>query len=67
MCVNRKSTTEEIAHTLFEDFHDIAKRDHVSDEYLRKMAMGHASQITEAWAVVAKMKAEGKWLPSRSK
>jgi hypothetical protein len=24
----------------------------------------HASQITEMWATVAKMKAEGKWLAS---
>jgi hypothetical protein len=39
MCANPKSTTEEIAHTLFEDFHDLAKRDHVPEEYLRKMAM----------------------------
>jgi hypothetical protein len=55
---NPKLTTEEVAHTLFDEFHELAQRDHVPDEYLRNMAMGHAAQITELRAMVAKWKAE---------
>ena len=57
---NPKLTTEEVSHTLFDEFHVLAERDHVSDEYLRNMAMGHAAQMTELRALVAKWKAERK-------
>jgi hypothetical protein len=55
---NPKITTEEVAHTLFEEFHELAKRDHVSDEFLHKMATGHALQMAELNALTAKWKAE---------
>jgi hypothetical protein len=55
---NPKLTTEKISHTLFDEFHELAERDHVSDEYLRNMAIGHAAQITELRALLAKWKAE---------
>ena len=38
-------TTERCARELFNEFHDIAIRDHVSDEYLRQMCIGHSEQI----------------------
>jgi len=57
---NPTLSTEEVAHTLFDEFHELAQRDHVPDEYLRRMAMGHAAQITELRALVAKWKAERK-------
>ena len=34
-----------MVHKLFEEFHELAKRDHVSDEYLRKMTMEHAMLV----------------------
>jgi len=36
-----------LTHTLFDEFHELAQRDHVPDEYLRNMAMVHAAQIAE--------------------
>ena len=57
---NPKLTTEEVAHTLFDEFHELAKRDHVGDEYLHNMALGHAAQMTEVRALVTKWKAEEK-------
>jgi len=48
---NPKLTTEDVAHTLFDEFHELAKRDHVPDEHLRKMAMGHALQMAEIRAL----------------
>ena len=57
---NPKLTAEDVAHMLFDEFHEMAKRDHVPDEYLRQMAMGHALQMAEIRAHVAKWKAEEK-------
>lgn len=57
---NPKVTTEEVAHTLFDEFHELAQRDHVGDEHLRNMALGHAEQMTEICDLVAKWKAEEK-------
>lgn len=42
---DRTMTTEKCARELFDEFHDIAIRDHVSNEYLRLMCIGHAEQI----------------------
>ena len=44
---------------LFEEFHDLAKRDHVSDEFLRKMA-------TEDAMLVAKVQVFGLEMGGRS-
>jgi hypothetical protein len=49
-----------VAHTLFDEVHELAQQDHVPDEYLRRMAKGDAAQITILRALVAKWKAERK-------
>lgn len=54
------ASTEAVAHTLFEEFSELAKRDHVSDETLHQVTMAHALQMTEVRALVAKWKADGK-------
>ena len=51
-------TTEAVAHTLFEEFSELARRDHVSDEILHKMTMAHAEQMTRVRARVSKLRAE---------
>jgi hypothetical protein len=42
---DKTMTTEQCARELFDEFHDMAIRDHVSDEYLRQMCLGHSEQI----------------------
>ena len=52
-------TTERCARELFDEFHEMASRDHVSDEYLRRMCLGHSEQIARLREQVAQWEKEG--------
>jgi hypothetical protein len=58
---DKTMTTERCAHELFEEFHAMAIRDHVPDEHLRKMCLGHAAQVAEVFALLDKWKKEGRF------
>ena len=56
---DKAMTVERCAHELFEEFHEIAIRDRVSDEHLRKMCMGHSEQVAMIFMMVDKLEKEG--------
>ena len=45
---------------LFDEFHDIAIRDHVGGEHLRRMCLEHSEQIAMLREEVAQSEKEGK-------
>ena len=51
---DKSMTTERCARELFDEFHEMAVRDHVSDEYLRQMCIGHAEQIPKIQELLQK-------------
>jgi hypothetical protein len=53
-------TTERCARELFDEFHDIAIRDHVGGEHLRRMCLEHSEQIAMLREEVAQSEKEGK-------
>lgn len=57
---NPALTTEAVAHTLFEEFSELAKQCRVSNEILHEMTMAHACQMAEVRELVKKFKAEKK-------
>ena len=58
---DKTMTIERCAHELFDEFHEISIRDHVSDEYLRRMCLGHSEQIAELRKRMEPWKKEGKF------
>ncbi|MGC2185302.1 MAG: hypothetical protein WA637_18690 [Terriglobales bacterium] len=58
---DKTMTTERCARELFDEFHAMAIRDHVPDEHLRRMCLGHAQQMAELRVTVEQWKKEGRF------
>jgi hypothetical protein len=58
--IDRRTTTEKVAHALFEEYRDLAKQFGVTPEALHTQSSEIASEVAGGLGFVAKWKAEEK-------